>query len=870
MFSALPLFSRLLLRLTLTILTLGCAATARAVTFPTLTAISRSSASLLSQGTPLVMSVSYTAGTDPVVSVQVRFTTGSFSATAKKSGDLLSFPVPSTATPGAYVCTEVSLTDSVGRIITFVSNGRYSAYSLSTGEGIFFEGTHALNFTGLNFTLAGGPSPASFVTLPAPVTVAAGESALFYVDATGTPPITYQWTRNNAPISGATNSVFTISYVQPGEAGLYGVTATSPAGSASASTTLTVTTSARAPSFAASPGDAVGTEGGSFAVSAQVLNSAGGNIIWRALIRDRSVPLTNGSITTTGSTVNAFLSFGPVTLEDAGDFQIMATNASGTAFSAVRTLIVLPVPVITTQPVSQAIAAGARATLTVAATGRGSLTYQWYKNRLYLADANKATYEIAAFKAADAGSYTVVVTDNNGSRTSAPAELTLAGAIAPTIITQPTAQTVPVAASATFTVVAAGTGPLAYQWNKDGRALQGAATSATLTLTSAGTSAAGRYTVTVTNAGGSITSAPATLTVLTDAPAITTQPQGKVLHLGESLTLSVIATGNGPLNYQWFRESTAMSGATNSTLHLERLQMADALDYTVRVSNTAGAVTSIIARVLILDPPRLINLSLLTRLAASDSFILGFVVGGARATGTKPLLIRAAGPTLSQFGVGDAHPDPKLELFNAASTRIDENDNWGGDAVTAARFAQVGAFAFNSATSKDAAIYAPALNSGSNSVRISGAGSAAGTVLAELYETTPSNTVTSTTPRLINVSVLKKLGNGMTAGFVVRGTGKKQVLIRAIGPSLAIFQLADIVSDPEVTLYEASGQTIASNDNWNLSDAGTMTLAGAFGIPAGKDAVIVASLDPGSYTLKVSAKGENPTGSVLLEVYELP
>jgi len=272
------------------------------------------------------------------------------------------------------------------------------------------------------------------------------------------------------------------------------------------------------------------------------------------------------------------------------------------------------------------------------------------------------------------------------------------------------------------------------------------------------------------------------------------------------------------------------------------------------------------------SPGRLINLSILTDLSAGDSFTMGFVVGGADTGGTKALLARAAGPSLVPLGVTNAHPDPKLELY-AGTTKLRENDNWEGAEAISSVFTQVGAFAYVAPTSKDAAVFAPAVAAGNNSVAVSGAAGAAGTVIAELYDATPANAVGATTPRLINVSVLKQLGGGFTAGFVIGGGSDKNVLIRAVGPTLnTAFGVPGVVSDPQLTLFGANSLKIADNDDWGGGDALTkaFTNVGAFALPENaRDAALLATLAPGSYTVQVTG-GKSDQGLVLVEVYEVP
>ncbi len=277
----------------------------------------------------------------------------------------------------------------------------------------------------------------------------------------------------------------------------------------------------------------------------------------------------------------------------------------------------------------------------------------------------------------------------------------------------------------------------------------------------------------------------------------------------------------------------------------------------------------------ILLRPRLSNLSVLTNLALGDNFQMGFIVGGSGTGGSKPLLARAAGPSLAQFGVPNPNAAPRLDFYTG-SVNTDSNKSWGGDPVIASAMAQVGAFPFVSDTSKDSAVFEPAVAAGSNSVIISGNSTSSGAVLAEVYDATATANLTASSPRLINVSVLKGLGDGLTVGFVIAPAGgaAKNVLIRAVGPTLGAppFNVPGVVADPQLTLYDATNKVIGQNDNWG----GTPTLTavfstvGAFALPANSlDAALVATLTPGNYTVQVKGAGTT-TGIALVEVYELP
>ena len=134
---------------------------------------------------------------------------------------------------------------------------------------------------------------------------------------------------------------------------------------------------------------------------------------------------------------------------------------------------------------------------------------------------------------------------------------------------------------------------LTYQWYKDGVAISGA-TSSSYTIKSVKASDAGKYTVTVSNSVGSVTSDAATLTVkaVTVKPSITTQPKSQTVNEGNSATFSVTATGTAPLSYQWYKGSSKISGATSASYTISSAKTSDAGSYTVVVSNTAGSVTS--------------------------------------------------------------------------------------------------------------------------------------------------------------------------------------------------------------------------------------------------------------------------------------
>ena len=368
--------------------------------------------------------------------------------------------------------------------------------------------------------------------------------------------------------------------------------------------------------------------------------------------------------------------------------------------------------------------------------------------------------------------------------------------------------------------------------------------------------------------------------VLDQTPVITTPPQAAVLAIGNTLSLSVVATGTS-LTYQWKLEGTALPGATASTYTVANAQASHSGRYTVDVSNSAGTATSIPVQISVqanVEVSRIVNLAIRSQAGTdAQTLIVGVGIGGAGTLGSKPILIRGIGPTLGAFGVAGVLADPKLELYSGA-TKVNENDNWAGDTALAAAATRVGAFALSNAASRDAALYLPTLAAGSYSVQITGGtgggGSPTGIALAEVYDATPAGTATAATPRLTNVSARTQVGTDgdiLIAGFVIAGQTSKNVLIRAIGPTLGSFGVAGVLADPKLELYDAKGK-ITENDNWGGTPqlSSTFFSVGAFPLTAtSRDAVLLVTLAPGSYTAQISGVNAT-TGVALVEVYEVP
>ncbi len=123
---------------------------------------------------------------------------------------------------------------------------------------------------------------------------------------------------------------------------------------------------------------------------------------------------------------------------------------------------------------------------------------------------------------------------------------------------------------------------------------------------------------------------------------------------------------------------------------------------------------------------------------------------------------------------------------------------------------------------------------------------------------------------LANVSSRASVGTGenvLIAGFVIRGTVNKSVLLRALGPSLAAAGVSGTLANPSLTLVNDRGQIVNTNDDWRTAQAAAITATG-FAPTNDRESALLATLAPGAYTVIVSGVGDT-SGVGLVEAYDL-
>jgi hypothetical protein len=321
-------------------------------------------------------------------------------------------------------------------------------------------------------------------------------------------------------------------------------------------------------------------------------------------------------------------------------------------------------------------------------------------------------------------------------------------------------------------------------------------------------------------------------------------------------TDSFTYAGDGTLMWQGYQFGTPVQTITRTAGDGVEGVAIDGLQATVATTTTLG------------------NISTRSFVQTGDNVMIGgFIVQG---TTPKRVIIRAIGPELGQYGVPNPLADPTLELHDGNGALIASNDNWQttiiGGIITQDQIQDIQNSGYAPGDARESAIIGT-LAAGNYTAIVRGVNSTTGVALVEAYDLSPE--ANSILGNISTRSLVQTGDNVMIGGFIVRGTGLKRVIVRAIGPELSQYGVPNPLADPMLELHDANGALIASNDNWQTTIIGgiitqdqVQEIQNSGHAPGDtRESAIIADLPPGNYTAIVRGVN-NTTGVALVEVYD--
>lgn len=243
----------------------------------------------------------------------------------------------------------------------------------------------------------------------------------------------------------------------------------------------------------------------------------------------------------------------------------------------------------------------------------------------------------------------------------------------------------------------------------------------------------------------------------------------------------------------------------------------------------------------------------------------GFIIQGPM---PKRVVIRGVGPSLNAILAG-ALQDPVLELRNGTGALLAANDNWRttelGGVISSEQSIDLTATGIAPSNEAEPALVVT-LDPGAYTAIVRGVNNTTGIALVEVYDldAVPLSTLANISTR----GFIQAGNNVMIGGFILHGgVGATQVVLRAMGPSLAAFGITNPLTDPVLELHDANGATIAANDDWkNSPDAATLQRIGLSLSNDAESALYQTGLGRGAYTAIVRGKNGG-TGVGVVEAY---
>ena len=588
------------------------------------------------------------------------------------------------------------------------ASGGTSWSALADGGGVAGSGTQTLTLTGVALGLSGNQyecvvtnsvnsatttsavltvlpaqTAPSISNQPAPQTVVAGGNTSFTVVASGNPTPSYTWKvstdggqnfsalSDGNGVAGSATATLGLSGVSAGlNGGQFECVISNGVGTPVTSNAVSLTVETK-PFITAQPGSLTEAAGGSATFTVSAGGSPAPTYRWQVSTNGGSgfAALVDGA-GVSGSGTSTLSLTGLAAGLNGSEYECVATNAAGSTTSSVAVLSIDPAPTIGSQPASQSVNAGSNVVLAVAASGNSSLSYQWSHNGSVIPGATLATLALNDVQSANAGGYTVVVTDAYGSAsTSQVATLTVVQAVVGGISNQPSSQSIAPGSTVVFTV-------------------------------DSGTS------------GGSSLAKPG----------------------GQSASLSSPTTYQWQFNGSNLADGSSISGATGPQLVITNATAADNGDYSCVVTTGGVSYQSNAAGLIVAQAPTpgfLVNISSRAFVGTGGNILIGgFYIGG---SSSRSVLVQALGPALSNEGVPGALAHPSLKIFNSAGAVIYSDVGWGNSQVLLKAAAAAYAEPVLQPDSDDSEVLLT-LPPGGYTAEVSGADGGTGVALCAIYQ----------------------------------------------------------------------------------------------------------------------------------------
>ncbi len=392
----------------------------------------------------------------------------------------------------------------------------------------------------------------------------------------GTSPMTFQWFKDGDSVLTATSLTYNITTADTSNEGIYYCKANNLCGSDSTNQSILIVN--EKPRITAQSSSQIVCENQSVTMYVTSMGTAPLTYQWY-----------KGANAILGATNNTF-TISTITTSDAASYYCKVSNgcASVPVSSTAIVITVNTAPSITAQTSSIDVCENSAAAFSTTYSGTSPITYQWFFGVDTIQAATNNTYTISSVTTSDVGNYYCIASNSCGNSNSNIIPLSVK--TIPSIVSQSSDDTICEGLNEVFQVVVNGTNPISYQWYKNNTIIP-TGVSPYLSIVSADVSDIGSYHVVASNTCGNTQSTDANLSV-NSAASIISQSSDSSRCEGETMTFNVIASGTAPLQYQWYKGNTLISGANTNAYSISPLNVSDAAYYHISVSNICNSTTS--------------------------------------------------------------------------------------------------------------------------------------------------------------------------------------------------------------------------------------------------------------------------------------